>query len=124
MTDSDEPAPLPGLRRPADDPAYRVLREGDTPAFCALIADRPAVDFSYCDLGGVDLRKVEIGKILLRGARLKGADLRGLDLSHHDLHGVSINNARISGTLFPRDLSADELRMSLQEGTRLRHRQG
>jgi len=124
MTDSDEPTPPPGLRRPADDAAYRELREGDTPAFCTLVADRAMVDFSYCDLGGVDLRTVEIGKILLRGARLKGADLRGLDLSYHDLHGVSINNARISGTLFPRDLSADELRMSLREGTRLRHGKG
>jgi uncharacterized protein YjbI with pentapeptide repeats len=124
MTDSAPPAAPPGLRRPDDDPAYRVLREGDTPAFCILLADRSAVDFSYCDLGGVDLRTVEVGKILLRGARLKGADLRGLDLSQHDLHGVSINNARISGTLFPRDLSADELRLSLRDGTRLRHGKG
>jgi len=112
------------MRRPFDDPAYKALRDGDREAFTAFIANRDVVDFSCCDLGGVDLRKVDITSIELHGARLKGADLRGLDLSKHSLDGVSINNARISGTLFPRDISADEIRMSLHEGTRIRHGSG
>jgi uncharacterized protein YjbI with pentapeptide repeats len=121
--DGDVP-PAGGLRRPLEDPAYQALREGDLQSFSALTSEREDVDFRYCDLGGVDLRKVNISNIRLRGARLKGSDLRGLDLSHHDLEGVTIRNARISGTLFPRDLTAAEVRLSLQEGTRIRHGKG
>ena len=124
MTDPDPPQAPGALRRPLEDPAYRALREGDTEAFTSLIAQREDLDLSYCDLSGVDLRKVNISIISLRGARLKGADLRGLDLSTHDLQGISINNARVSGTLFPHDLSADEIRLSLREGTRIRHGKG
>jgi len=121
---SNAPSAVGGLRRPLDDPAYQALREGDTESASALISEREEVDFSYCDLGGVDLRKVNIASMRLRGARLKASDLRGLDLSHHDLEGVTIRNARISGTLFPRDLTAAEIRLSLQEGTRIRHGKG
>ncbi len=124
MTDSNTSPQHLEMRRPFDDPAYKALRDGDRDAFTEFIANREKIDFSGCDLGGVDLRKVDISGVELRGARLKGADLRGLDLSDHNLDGVSINNARISGTLFPRDISADEIRMSLQEGTRIRHGEG
>ena len=110
-----------GLRRPSEDPAYQALCEGDTQAFQELAASRDLIDFSYCDLGGVDLRQADIKRFVLTGARLKGADLRGLDLSGHDLSGVTLNDARVSGTLFPADLSADELRLSIRQGTRLRH---
>ena len=122
MSDSEDSVDSGAMRLPIDDPAYQALREGDTATFSELTAGRGPVDFSYCDLGGVDLRKVDIVNIRLRGARLKGADLRGLDLSEHDLHGVTLNNARVSGVLFPAEISADEIRMSLQEGTRLRHK--
>jgi len=121
MTDSKAHPQRIEMRRPFDDPAYKALRDGNREAFAEFIADRDIVDFSGCDLGGVDLRKVDISCVVLSGARLKGADLRGLDLSRHNLDGVSINNARISGSLFPRDISADEIRMSLHEGTRIRH---
>ena len=37
-----------------------------------------------------------------------------------DLEGCSIFHAKVSGTYFPENLSAAELRMSLEMGTRLR----
>ena len=110
-----------GLRRPVDEPAYRALCDGDREAFARAVSATAVVDLSYCDLGGVDLRFADVGRIRLEGARLKGADLRGLDLSQHNLDGVTLFNARVSGTYFPRDLSADEVRLSLREGTRIRH---
>jgi uncharacterized protein YjbI with pentapeptide repeats len=122
MTDDDVFEDSGTMRRPLHDPAYQALREGDTATFSELTADREAIDLSYCDLGGVDLRKVDITNIDLQGARLKRADLRGLDLSQHNMHGVTLYNARVSGVLFPAEISADEIRMSLREGTRLRHK--
>lgn len=126
----DELAPTPdsieeatdGRPKVLHDLAYRALREGDLAQFETLTADEDALDYSYADLAGVDLRKAPMDRMILRGARLKRADLRGLDLSGHDLEGVSLNSARISGVLFPRDLSATEILMSVEHGTRIRHR--
>ena len=49
-------------------------------------------------------------------------DLRGLDLRQACMEGASIAHAQISGAYFPADLSADEILMSLNFGTRLRYR--
>ncbi|MFO7636044.1 MAG: GNAT family N-acetyltransferase [Clostridia bacterium] len=38
------------------------------------------------------------------------------------LDGASINAAKVSGTLFPRELSAEEITLSLLHGTRMRYR--
>ena len=54
-------------------------------------------------------------------AIFRQADLRGLDLSNCQLEGASLNGARVSGTNFPKELSAQELILSLQQGTRLRY---
>ncbi|HCP47075.1 MAG TPA: hypothetical protein DIU15_13600 [Deltaproteobacteria bacterium] len=114
----------PGSPLRLNDPAYRALREGNSDLFQELTQDLETVDYSFANLGGVDFRKIDIGRVILRGARLKGADLRGLDLSGHDLDGVSLNGARISGVLFPRELSAAEILMSVERGTRIRHGSG
>jgi hypothetical protein len=44
-------------------------------------------------------------------------DLRSVDLEH-----ATLNGARVSGTLFPKNISADEIALSLQHGTCLRTR--
>lgn len=44
-----------------------------------------------------------------------------MDLSSAKLAGASIHGAKISGVYFPVDLSADEILMSLEHGTRLRY---
>ena len=111
----------PGLREQIDDPAYQALMDGDIEAFNRLLLHLDLLDLSYANLVGADLRGVvEIGKVKLVGARLRQADLRGLDLSGHDLDGLTINGARISGTRFPSNLSASEIRLGLEHGTRLR----
>jgi uncharacterized protein YjbI with pentapeptide repeats len=45
-----------------------------------------------------------------------------VDLTGCDLSGASIKGANISGTLFPAEVTADEIRLSLDYGTRIRVR--
>jgi uncharacterized protein YjbI with pentapeptide repeats len=77
-------------------------------------------DLENCSLRGADLQRFDLSHTNLRGAYLRSADLRGCDLFSVDLDGASLHGARISGVRFPRSLSADEIRMSVELGTRLR----
>jgi uncharacterized protein YjbI with pentapeptide repeats len=103
-----------------DDPAFKLLRVGDVDAFHEAVAGRDSVDYSGADLRGVDLRKIDIHNMVLRDAFLRDADLRGCDLRHLDLSGVSMRGAKIGGTYFPDNVTADEIRMSVRHGTRIR----
>jgi uncharacterized protein YjbI with pentapeptide repeats len=103
-----------------DDPAFRCLRTGDLESFQRQLAGRKTLDLSDSDLRGVDLRGIDLGKVMLRGSYLRDADLRGLDLRHVDMGGCSMYHAKISGAYFPADLSAAEISMSVQYGTRMR----
>lgn len=105
-----------------DDKAYRSLRSGNIDAYHREISGRDSVDFSNVDLRGVDLRGADLQKVDLRGAYLRDADLKGLDLRNVDLEGCSLLHAKIGGAYFPSNLSSDEIRLSLEYGTRLRNR--
>jgi len=107
-----------------EDPAYKLLRGGETEAFHAAIEDRGEVDFSGCDLRGVDFRAIDLSKFVLRDAYLRDADFRGCNLTHLDMSGVSLHGAKISGAYFPHNVSASEIRMSLRHGTRIRTKTG
>ncbi|MNH42355.1 hypothetical protein D3C79_1040400 [compost metagenome] len=48
--------------------------------------------------------------------------MRGIDFRKANLEGASLAHAQISGTYFPVELSADEILMSMNFGTRLRYR--
>ena len=102
------------------DPAFRLLRVGEVEAFHKNIEGRDSVDLSGTDLRGTDFRKVDLSRLVLRDTYLRDADLRGCDLRHLDLAGASLQNAKISGAYLPANISADEIRMSLRHGTRLR----
>jgi len=117
------PYSTPGTSiRQLEDPAYQFLMDGDLQAFNDLAAKRSVIDLSCANLVGADLRAVaDIGKVILRGARLRQTDLRGLDLGEHNLEDATINGAKISGTRFPSTISASEILLALQHGTRLRH---
>jgi uncharacterized protein YjbI with pentapeptide repeats len=78
------------------------------------------VDLSGAHLRGYDLRKCKLRKADLTGAYLRFSDLRSVDLSEAKLDGASIKEAKVSGVLFPRNLPPDEIRLSLEFGTRLR----
>jgi hypothetical protein len=45
-----------------------------------------------------------------------------VDLRHTALEGASLGHAQISGTFFPVELTADEILMSVNFGTRLRYK--
>ena len=77
-------------------------------------------DFSKKNLRGIDLRRADFDGVSLHDAILSHADIRGLNLHSSDMEGASMKDAKISGVYFPENLSADEIMMSVQFGTRLR----
>lgn len=105
-----------------DDPLYRLLREGHIKAFNEARRRGEHSDLTQCDFRGIDLRGVNAAGLDLSGGYFRQADLRGIDFSQTCLLGASIHAAKISGTYFPQELSADEITLSLVHGTRLRYR--
>ena len=87
-----------------------------------------AADASFhLDLAGANLRGVDLRRATLRNADLRNAychttDFRGVDLSQANIEGASFHRARISGAYFPPNVSAEELKMSVDLGTRIRLR--
>jgi len=80
------------------------------------------LDLRGMDLRHADLRELDADGLDLGDCHLRQADLRGLDLRQTDLQGASIAGAKISGAYFPMELSAEEINLSLQHGTRMRYR--
>ena len=83
-------------------------------------AQADAPDLARHDLRALDLRGFVLSRADLRDAYLRNADLRGVDLSAARLEGASLRDAKLSGALFPRELRAEEIRLSFEVGTRLR----
>ncbi len=104
------------------DDMYQLLRQGDIQRFNQLRAEGERCDLCSADLRGLDLRQLNAKGLDLSNAYLRQSDLRGIDFSETNLNGVSISGAKISGTLFPIELSADEITLSLLHGTRMRYR--
>jgi uncharacterized protein YjbI with pentapeptide repeats len=102
-----------------DTELRRLILEGKHAEFNASAADAPP-DLENVSLRGADLQGFDLSHANLRGAYLRAADLRGCDLFWADLEGASLHDARISGVRFPRGLAPDEIRMSVELGTRLR----
>lgn len=105
-----------------DDPMYRLLREGAIEEFNSRRAAGESCDLVGCDLRTMDLRKLDARGLDLRDCYFRQADLRGIDFSETNLEGASINAAKISGAFFPKQLSAEEITLSLTHGTRMRYR--
>ena len=83
-----------------DHPLYNLLQEENISAFNAARARGESVN--------------------LRGAYLRSADLRGIDFRQARLDGASLHEAKISGVYFPSEISAHEIFLSVDRGTRLR----
>jgi len=106
----------------ADPHALNLIQEERFLEFNNLVDNAGGVvDLSGAHLRGYDMRKCKLQKADLTGAYLRSADLRSVDLSLAKLDGASMKEARVSGVLFPRELSAEEIRLSLTYGTRLRN---
>jgi Pentapeptide repeats (8 copies) len=104
------------------DPLYKLIRAGNPDDFNRRRASGAKVDLRGVDLRNIDLRGFDLSGLDLSNAYLRQADLRGQDLGQCRLEGASIRGAHISGVTFPPELAPDEIRLSLDHGTRLRYR--
>lgn len=111
-----------GKPRLSADPMSVLLREGRVEEFNRRKTAGERYDLRGCNLRGIDLRSLDAAGIDLSDAYLRQADLRGLNLSKARLEGASLHAAHVSGVLFPVELEAAEIEMSVRLGTRLRHR--
>lgn len=98
------------------------LRDGNVEEFNQAARQTETIDLCGANLRGADLRQANLRKADMRGAYCHSADLRGVDLSQASLEGASFHRARISGAYFPANVSADEIKISLELGTRIRCR--
>jgi uncharacterized protein YjbI with pentapeptide repeats len=103
------------------DEFYQLLREGKIKEFNFRKGQAGRVKLTDCDFRHLDLRGLDAQAVDFRNSYFHQSDLRGVDLSQASLDGASFNGARISGVLFPRELSADEIMLSVTHGTRVRY---
>lgn len=106
----------------SQDPMYQLLRTEDIKAFNQ---QRDGADLSHLkggDYRGLDLRGLNAEGLDFSGAYFRNTDLRGIDFRQTILDGASCRDAKISGCYFPKGISAAELRMSMDYGTRIRNR--
>lgn len=100
-----------------------ILFEENRDAFNKLVNAGKTPSFQDQNLADLDLRGFILRDADLSGAYLRGANLSGQDLSNAKMHGASLKSAKISGCLFPAAISAEEIRLSMDTGTRLRHKE-
>jgi len=104
-----------------NNPLYTLLQDEKIDAFNKKKQSSKNLDLNGAFFRGLDLRKMDANGLNLSNAYFRGADLRGVDFSNCNLEGASIGESKISGCFFPKQLSADEIRLSLDKGTRLRY---
>ncbi|MDR1920627.1 MAG: pentapeptide repeat-containing protein [Candidatus Adiutrix sp.] len=100
----------------------KELFEEGRDVFNKQVAAGKVPDFAGQNLSDLDLTGFNLKNADLSGCYLRGANLAGVDLSEAKLHGASLKQANISGCLFPADLGAEEIRLSVEKGARIRHR--
>ncbi len=104
-----------------DHPLYLLLRTGAINQFNQRWAKGERCDLRNCDFRSIDLRGLNAETLDLSNCYFKLADIRGIDFRNTNLEGASIKDAKVSGTYFPLKISADEIKLSLLYGTRLRY---
>jgi uncharacterized protein YjbI with pentapeptide repeats len=104
----------------SQDPMYQLLRDENVTEFNKLKAQGKICDLTGCDFRGLDLRDMDVRGMDLSNAYFRGSDLRSIDFRGSKLAGASLADAKISGCFFPDNLSAQEILMSVEHGTRLR----
>ncbi len=102
------------------DPMYQMLRVDDTQGFNLRREQGGSCDLRGVDLRGLDLRGLDADGLDFSGAYFRDSDLRGIDFSSANLEGCSFYGCKISGAYFPADLSPEEIRLSVDLGTRVR----
>jgi uncharacterized protein YjbI with pentapeptide repeats len=100
---------------------YELLRTGGVEEFNRQVAAGAKPSLQGADLSGLDLRGLQAAGLDLTDAYFRNADLRGIDFRTTTLMGTSFAGANISGCYFPDYLTAAEILLSLQHGTRVRY---
>ena len=104
------------------DPLYQLLRTEDIKAFNEQRDKLDNSELKNGDYRGRDLRNMNAAGLDFSNSYFRNADLSGIDFRETNLEGASLLDAKLSGTYFPAELSAAEIRLSLDTGTRLRYR--
>ena len=117
------PATLNTTLRPLSyaDPMYQLLRDGDVVEFNRLKTAGQSCDLTHCDLRSLDLRGVDATGLDFSHCYFRNANLRGVDFSKSRLEGASLNEAKVAGAYFPAELTAEEIALSVEHGTRMRY---
>ncbi|MGH8265026.1 MAG: pentapeptide repeat-containing protein [Steroidobacteraceae bacterium] len=110
------------LPKISNDALYQLIRTERFDEFNRRKASGEKCDLKGHNFRGLDLRKLDLAGLDLSNSYFRQADLRGLNLVTCRLEGASIHDANISGVLFPKELSADEILLSHARGTRMRYR--
>ena len=111
--------PLPVIKR--NDEMYQLLREERVEEFNQRRAKGEHCDLTHCDFRGLDLRGLNAKGLDFTGSYFRQTDLRGINFHESCLEECSLNGAKISGVYFPKELSPEEIMMSLTHGTRMRY---
>ncbi len=101
-------------------PKPDLLFEENLDRFNQLVEQGQAPDLRNQNLSGLDLRRARLRGLDLSGSYLRNTNLRGVDLSGCNLSGASMEGAKISGAWLPDNVTAEEVRMSVELGTRIR----
>ncbi len=103
------------------DPMYQLLRVDNISAFNIQKESGQTCDLRSLNYRGLDLRGLDAEGLDFTDAYFRSTNLRGIDFSTTNLRGASLRDAKISGCLFPKELTTAEIRMSVELGTRLRY---
>ena len=106
----------------SDDPLYQLLRSENIKEFNEQRDIMSSDNLRSGDYRGRDLRNMEAHGLDFSDSYFRNTDLRGIDFRQSNLEGASLIDAKVSGTYFPEALSAEEIRLSLETGTRLRYK--
>ena len=104
------------------DPLYQLLRQEDIKAFNEQRDTLDTSELKNGDYRGRDLRNMNADGLDFSNAYFRNADLSGIDFRNTNLLGASLLDDKLSGAFFTEELSAEEIRLSLDTGTRLRYR--
>ncbi len=100
---------------------YKLLRMGEIAEFNQRKAKGDGCDLVGTDLSRLDLRGLDASGLDLRDCYFRMSDLRGIDFRETLLEGSSFAQAHVSGCYFPKGLTAAELDLALEHGTRIRY---
>lgn len=106
------------------DPLYQLLRTEDIKGFNEQRDKLNTDELKNGDYRGRDLRNMNASGLDFSNSYFRNSDLSGIDFRNTNLQGASLLDAKLSGTYFPEALSAEEIRLSLNTGTRLRYNKG